>query len=225
MKLIDLFEAPVIGVDYRGEFEPGTDTTFNDVDKKLFKNPKHEKKIINAFKKTPYDFVINFLELDGLSTESAINLENAYDNRSMPIILRRNNIYAYENIINVVIIHNLDPEPGRISPHMPMTSWIVAHKIGHSIMSAQLLSKFGFYAELRKIDFDNLTSQLLTFKSAKDPYTDISEIYVDMIAQFLIQGKMTFNTDDSVYKLVEQNLNTIYEKIFSYCVGKTLVCA
>jgi hypothetical protein len=135
MRWRELHETPIadlqlIGQDEETSFNRGI--SFDDRDKKLLQSPKAVAKIIRAFRKTPFVFEVFFYGHDSIDGSSRTDNEDV-DNRALThnagIHDAYGDILGKPGVIRVVQMSNLSPVDGRI----PMTGWILAHKIGHSL--------------------------------------------------------------------------------------------
>ena len=130
------------------------------------------------------------------------------------------------------MIGNLSP-----SDRIPMTPWILAHKIGHGIGDTKMYERRfnSIYKYLESLtppvsksntrgSFTKLLSvvKLLTMKSARNNLLNNSDdIVSELFAQYLIQGTVKLNMDNSTES--EEVINDDIKNILSSVSGKVIV--
>ena len=152
-------------------------------------------------------------------------------------------IFTNPNAIVVAIINNLNfairPETSENPTHMKLTPWLVAHKIGHALNAAEddgnpIASEWvKITNELHGVfdDHPQKFASIMTFKSAKAKNINMPELDLELVAQYLIQGKITFKYDTllgeeiTAVKHYETLLNEFLTQWFSKLKGHILVAA
>jgi hypothetical protein len=146
----------------------------------------------------------------------------------------------------VLVLGNLSP----VEEKMPMNAWTLAHKIGHGFQDHMSYRANGWRNEwgdamravnkvLHQIatdsndapgtytsdypDADRLARNL-TMKSARDhKLKNDFETFAEVVAQYLINGKVTLRTDDIRDRTRLIDLNRALNNLFKMLVGKVLV--
>lgn len=206
--------------------------SFGDTDSKLVQSPKALKKMIKAFSRTPFRFEIIFQSTKDVIVNSPgenNNVDFIALNFAAGIHDSYGAVEGKPGVIRVLILSNLSP----IESKMPMTPWTVAHKIGHSFQDHEQLTNLPEISSAvsRALDSTDLVPLYrFTMKSARNgKLTNSYERFPEMIAQYLITGKVTIdktgdNTNDTVFfSGVENNLNRVLDKLFAGIVGKVMV--
>lgn len=243
LKGFKVTEAPISDIqamhtDDNGVF--GTGTSYKPIDRKLLSNENHIKRIVKAFQKTPFDFKVYFVDSNYFYNAAPNNVEHAMD------VFKVQNVAEYQvddsklkftgepNVIKVVLMSNAAGD----DDFMPMTPWILAHKIGHGVLENDLDStnEIGYFIKKEIFKWDQaehgwqlvpkrfIKGNYFTFKSARGE-GDLSlnifdELVTELVAQYLIQGKATLRNVDAG---VEDGLNKIIKKLISDVVGKVMV--
>lgn len=126
MKISDLSEAPIQDLKFIG------DTDFEDRkfghtsmptkrDVAPITNPKGFEKIINAFKKTPFYFNFYIMKKDAYNAHKHLDqLDSIITNK--------------KNSITFIVTNNATSE----RKYVPLTSWILAHRLGHALQIRDL---------------------------------------------------------------------------------------
>ncbi len=222
-----------------------TGTGFNDIDKKLVNTSGYKNRVINAFKNTPYNFEIylaNSKGIDGSSENDNLTNIDIISSSNSAITNQYGGIVSEKGKIKIVMISNLSPPDKKI----PATPWIIAHKIGHTlqdhgdaydideqiykISSTMARLKYGTKTPDQFINdfvsyvhtgYDNNLFGILTSKS-KNNIDNEYEIFPELVAQFLINGKVTLNVDESMKKH-ETKINRCMHKLFKGLYNKVVV--
>lgn len=164
MKITDIIpitEAPLKDYVPLGKFDkPGP---FKDPDYKLVTNPVHIKKVEKFFRNTPYDFRIFVSNLPGLRKHresgaySPENIKSMFG-KNADVILQNS-----EGAINVIFLGNYGDE------RVPMTPWIMAHRIGHTIVREDYRMGKASWNEAEKFFFKTINSILFKFYGKQSP--------------------------------------------------------
>ena len=254
-QLINLIEMPISSINLdgpEGNFNKGL--SFDRIDKGILNSLKGRAKIARAFKKTPFDFEVYFIsnnkivgddsETNSLAgsigpvMKSGIHKDFDLD-LSFLGVDQNLSIKGETGKIKVVLLSNLSI----LSEKMPMTSWTLAHKIGHAIFDtdfethvykkyidpiAYLFSEISYdeekYGNVTKDASGKTYFKFLTIKTARNGIRDIREYNVEIIAQYLIQGSVKMQNllaRDSTRNLKE--LNERITKLFQAIDGHVMV--
>lgn len=203
-------EMPVGVYQTVGDFEKGG--SFRDKrDRALITHPVAIKKVHDFFKNTSADFDFYFVNLSG---RGQFQEKGKVDERFIfapypgglgikPDQLKDGRIN--DDRITIFFVGNTAAEK------VPMTSWTIAHRFGHVIKKEYA---FGVYTEWLESQFNEilklynvgvknsgmdrtksqLFNQIGTMKSARDGKIDRPfEFYYELFAQYLKDGKVTFN--------------------------------
>ncbi len=162
-------------------------------------------------------------DLDELNGErSADVIEDAFG-----IIMNRD-----PNAISVCYISNAN-EKYTVS----MTPWIVAHRFGHALSdgrdsldsSLEGLVAFGDKVPFDRASgpYDNIEIQkLMTMRSVRTDEILISDVQAELIAQYLMNGKVTLKRGTKIDNEVAEAeiiINKLLRQILNACVGKIFV--
>lgn len=224
MKLIDLFEAPVSDIEATG-FD-NEQLNFTNADKKNLINPEFQQKIIKSFGKTPYNFRIIF---DNSFLSGNIGVDPVdYEGIFKAFKTDDKTIEGVKGLITLIVIHNKQLGSKSLT-HLPLTPWMIAHKVGHAINSTKGdgLHKFLTKVSKKKIKrplFYYITSNVfrknadITKLDNFDLYISlVSEIEPEIIAQFLIDGKVTLRRNDIEeiqIQEIEDEINQYLDNLF-----------
>lgn len=137
------------------------------------------------------------------------------------------------------------PQVNITDRRIPLTPWIIAHKMGHALQDNRMKNDnkdvdnyvrniddcIGSLVELhnkeeglRRSIFNygyNADLSFLTFRSARNSLNNHFEVFPEIIAQFLIQGRVITNGYNDTSEL--RDLNNSIKECFDYLVGKVLV--
>ncbi|MFZ9956850.1 MAG: hypothetical protein ACO3E1_12100 [Flavobacteriales bacterium] len=156
-----IIEAPLKDYVPLGDFDkPGP---FRGADKKLVPHPTNQLKAVNFFKNTPYDFRLFFSNIPGTSKWSAtgemtpVRLRDTFGEK-----VANQLIDGSENSITGLFIGNMGDEK------VPLTPWMMAHRIGHAIAIAALNEGGNnAWAQLEKHFFKGIHKLLKDFYGIK----------------------------------------------------------
>lgn len=138
---IRLVEAPLADFDAVGDLD--TEGTFRPDDLRAIRNPAWREKVKNAFKQTPYTF--NVYVYNGLNGSAPVGQHGSdVDTRDLQKIAAFAGVHPISVVgrligktppdaatsITVVLVENEGSE------RLPLTPWILAHRIGHAIFYA-----------------------------------------------------------------------------------------
>ena len=135
MRLVDLFETPISDLDHLGDFtKPGPFR--HPLDKKLVTHPVAIERIRNFFKTTPWDIRLFFCNISGTGKHSEsgfVDDEKLTDILGNEIADRL--IAGRDDALTVVFLGNSGDQ------RMPITPWIIAHRMGHAIQAGKFNRK------------------------------------------------------------------------------------
>jgi len=127
MRLQDLFEDPISDLDHLGDFtKPGPFR--NQLDKKLATHPVSLEKIRNFFKNTDWDIRLYFCNISGTGKHAESGLASDLELEKIFGKAIADQLMAdRDDQITMVFLGNSGAE------RMPLTPWIIAHRMGHAI--------------------------------------------------------------------------------------------
>ena len=255
MFLRHLFEAPIGHLSVHDMDAPGS---FPDRDRKLLQSPRHIEKIRQKFAGTRQVFDLYFVNQKGTQYVRTLEPE---DGMSDPIqaftddffdILKKWNGIATPEIVKQLAGLDVHPNPDGISVvflsnaneenTIAMTPWIIAHRFAHAITEGQLTDPTRSYSNklptaetvLVRTPSVTLTAQeVATMRSVRSGMLLDGEFDEELIAQYLMQGKVTFrlpaNVPDPQRSLrrrlarAEDDVNGVIAHLLRLCVGKILI--
>jgi hypothetical protein len=211
MKISDvIIEAPLTDYEPRG-FEPGQTGGFRRAaDKTLVTSPVVLGKLQKFFSKSPHEFRLFPVQVRGGAAHREIG---AVSPEQLTDIVGEENAQRIltghtDSTVTVVYTNNIGANP------VPMTPWIMAHRIGHAIRTKNPTWKtleLSFFAVIQEILIDyyqvniddpdqqnmlyqTLFTQIGTMRSARRgllprPY----EFLYEMLAQYINSGEVKFN--------------------------------
>lgn len=195
-----------------------------EISQKLHSSPKGREKICRAFAKSPFRFDFHIVPL------------------SHPV--NHPQIQETPNTITVVFTNNITFD------NMPLTAWMLAHRIGHTVQLSGLFDKCEFdilrpilhlydttviitkpYRLGIKLQSDRVLERfvdsLLTMKSARDGIIGNrfgTEGLGELLAQYIITGRVRFNQvegfDFDKIKTVENRVNELIHILLTSMMGK-----
>jgi hypothetical protein len=226
MRYAELFEAPIGDIAKIDTDKPRGRSwgTFDDIDRRLINHPKMDAKLRTLFEKAPVKIDLVFIqnkpsEFSGLGDK-------------IKSFLRKNGVTVDPNAITIVLTEN-DAGDGRI----PMTPWIIGHRLCHAILDSFDEEKHALEQRAANIvksylGYDSLGGyhskiwdELGTFGAARDgKVRGINEFVVESMVQYLSRGKITYNVVEPLNELrtrkLEADLATFYKGILQDNVGK-----
>ncbi|MFA5490006.1 MAG: hypothetical protein WC284_12430 [Candidimonas sp.] len=211
--------------------------SWDDQAKKALNTPKFISKLYTAFSNTPYKFRLYFMpankkydyiynkneiwggHLSDINRDTSRN--NEYDIEKNPSEIR---IIFWSNWgIDIDISNNEKVFP------FPLTPWIVAHRICHTLdeqeRNEKLINAFNTFRNY--IDTIYNLEDHLTLKSlSRNKITNLNELRIEMLTQFLIRGKILLDyKENDDMKRIENNLNILAKNIFDSAIGEVFVSA
>lgn len=191
-----LLEMPINKFQTIGNFDKNS--SFDQKDRAILTQPKAIEKIRKKFANTDFPFDFYFINNKKLSMHNELGEVNQqWVKNNLGIDLNPS-----DDAITVIFLGN------RATEKMPMTSWTIGHRMGHAIRRGY------FFEELSK-DVDREFSNILvegyrtrpsdqnmmsliyalgTMKSCREKnLRNKFEFLYELIAQFLINGKVQFN--------------------------------
>ena len=267
MRISDIFEAPI--TDFENIDTSDNPTSFTPSERKSLTSERGQLRYFNAFKKTPYNIKVTIVHNSKVDSSSGTDNENVdgwvsrmetgihdeysfYDSVGDKTVV----VSGEAGVIKVVMLTNLSSPENR----MPMTPWILAHKIGHSFQDQfrnihhqnkevndfittldTLLHDLGTSVEKHhgvisrardesdkwsKFMYPYFMTKILTMKIARVDAVRINpfEIFPEIIAQYLITGKVTLSDNyPKIKQIMEPKINKAVESLLNSIVGKVLV--
>jgi hypothetical protein len=268
----ELDEAPVSDFGVFGDKD--VSGSFRDSDLKAMHNPKWQKKVERFFRKCPVDVNLYFLNAENAEISSDFydgkyyvnHLHNGMTWVGVRDISRIADLLGYAPINyqkSITVLYVENEGDNRIA----LTPWIVAHRMSHAIsasvnrlggaeirdeieQSDNVVEKFfKIFSDEIDIHYD-LRSRIKTllplfkFKSASQSNFRPGEVYHELFAQYILNGKITFNQVDvsTLHKfsspemaenvqeyfntklpIWETRLTTAYAELLDACVGKAFI--
>ena len=267
MKLSEILnEAPISQFDIVGDFDAGH--SFTEPERNLIRRHQQSLKPHKAFEKTPYDFKLFFLNTDHRDyamkfNRSMVKGEPSVDNLSAKYggTITRNTMIAldlppeidiYSGSITVLYLSNFGGDK------VSMTPWILAHRFVHAIEDEAYRRKQNMVLAGLWDDFAKGVSILyysypFTMKSARSGNLTSEEMPMEVMSQYIINGKVSINHEKAIEiisdefpseinrnessivpwdlfdqpelftKKWEANINLACKKILDLCVGEVFV--
>jgi hypothetical protein len=214
MKLLDVFrimnEAPIRDFDVQPSATTPDKNTWGDRDKQKLASPSFEKLARKKIKTgIPIDVtIIGMPQVDDEEYPYADPSFNWMSGRTMGqefihmldnysgvveadkfTELTGTTVVPAPNAITAVFMSNTND----VSSAMPVSPWILCHRLSHSIFDAASNKQLGEMARQNAYPFINVPFEWLTMNSAKPgkQMANGGEIGVELMAQFLHDGKIT----------------------------------
>ncbi len=243
MKLLELFtkldEMPL------GRFDPSgvgvNPEQYSPADTKLLTSPNYEAKLSRALSKSP--MTINVLTVaipkakweDPEASMDMLDLYGTVDDYKFQELMRSRGVQlpdleTTEGVINILILSNT---PGQFNH--PITPWMMAHKIAHVVMEETGLrgainnainiaweDATGDYLDVGTLDDDKdeVFAKMLpmfTMRSARTGNMNHSEVVIELMTQYLINGRITLT--DVAPPGLEEELNELAKVFWSRSSG------
>lgn len=223
-------------------------TGLSQIDRKILQSPKGIAKIVRAFQRTPHDFEIFFANTDAVDGDGERDNDEV-DHYARVLSAGVHDefgiIKGKSGTIRVIILSNLSPlDAGRL----PISGWTLAHKIGHALQDditsktwdsdigrrineinkkvrdiADLEVSKQVYPDGGEFYFSQAVRHILTMKSARmNKLNNDFEVFAEIIAQYLIAGRVKMNVGPQIQPLVDE-LNELIRSLFATLDGKVLV--
>lgn len=216
----DLLEAPMEWGGYHDLSTPvGPDepefTTLSPVDRKLVQNPKYVQKVKKLWKSSVVDVIAYIVRMDLDKFPLAINVGDMERSEYEGLIrtLRQGKLYRKPQLSSVSMLTvanklGIEPVDGKITviyyknPNdngqfaLPLTPWILAHRLAHAIESASPASMNMLDRVIRELNtmggaaFIMGLSKLM--RSADDQDVRTSELVYEVMAKYILTGKLRF---------------------------------
>lgn len=223
MRYSEIQEAPIGDFSVRGEDGPAS---FDAADHRAIMNPKWKTKVFRFFEKFPHRVDVVLLNHDVVRMGSRIGNVNGLQNAI-------SGLPSEEQIARLE--DNFGPIPRRSDAitfimsdndgdgKFPLTPWMMAHRFIHGC--AELL-KDSAKAAIDVADYFTPSEQrtAFKFKSAKEGYPLFreGELLVDMLTQYVVQGRLTLNVSEPDIDSLVDRFNQTCEREFSEIVGRTV---
>ena len=217
----NLKEAPLGSYQTFGFDDDAKKTSFHDPrDFSLVKNPINIQNVKNMFKNSPVDFDLFFVNKPGLrkfTEERKVNYEFLVTPYPNGLGLNPNEFTLNTDNISIFYVSNVAAQK------VPMTAWTIAHRVGHAIANTTQFREYSDWLERRvkqilqdaygvkekRGEFNQILYsrkyQLImgyffeaigTMRSAREGKLHLRpfEFYFELLAQYLKDGKVTFNS-------------------------------
>lgn len=206
MRYSELLETPIGNIEAHGMDYEGT---FPAADRKLLTNPGHIEKIRRKFERTPFLFDLYFFNRSyadryirhGRFTAHWLRDMERYHGITNPVSIKKLiglDINPDANAITVIFLSNANAEST-----INMTPWIVAHRIAHVITTSQTVP-IVFEKEIPGTHYEVI--DFMTMRSARTDNMLEGEEAVEMIAQYIMQGKVTLKVPDGLSSSIGHNV-------------------
>lgn len=206
MRYHDLIEAPITDFQILDQTDKPV-ASFDDRDTKLLRTNRVPYRFIKAFEKTPHNFQVMIVRNsnqrhDGDITDTLgvidAGIHDHYDHFGL-------DVRGESGTIRVILLGNISP-----TDKIPITPWILAHKIGHSFQDVGSTVDYPNISNIVK-RIDTLTGNTspyemfephprildqMTVRSARSGRLVVSEVFPELVAQYLITGRVTLRDSD-----------------------------
>jgi len=242
MKISEILnEAPVNNFDTLGDFKGGF--SFSDKEQDLINRYKTNLQVHHAFAKTPFNFNLYFLNTKHPHYNLPVDIDSVagiYGGEMTDETEEIFNINIPKDRAAITVVYLSNHGPDQVS----MTPWILAHRFGHSLRdtidrnynknlvgSAKKIFKLLDNIAQNMYDDISNTNKLFTMRSARTgEMTNDYEVFQELIAQYLITGKVTINKNISIAPRTKQfktsldklevDLNEAIRQTLEWCVGR-----
>jgi hypothetical protein len=166
MRIVDLFEAPISDFHHIGNWEKNSSFR-NPQDRKLLTNPKAIKKMKSQWR-FPEESMFNIILVNHPDGNPSLTMETGIVQHdwiadNMPRIADQVEAALDDSAINIIYTNNSGAE------RVPMTGWIMAHRLGHALEAYGTRSRGAKYAyyyhEADQVFADNLRQLMEEFYS------------------------------------------------------------
>jgi hypothetical protein len=124
MRVRDLIEAPIEDLNLIGNWDKSS--SFNQAqDRKILSNPRAQEHLKHKWAKTVVPFNMYFVNSPGAAKVAETGeVDQAWIDEKLPKIAAQ--IHLRDDAVNVIYTNNRGDE------RLPMTAWIIAHRLGHA---------------------------------------------------------------------------------------------
>ena len=213
-------------------------------DRDLITNPVNIKKLKNFFSKTDGNFNFWFINKKGARKFAELGeVKPEFIEKEFNIKVNELSDYDDEDI-NVFFVGNTAAEK------VPMTSWTIAHRLGHAIRKSDAFNYFTdhvdeqfdrlvseYYGVRKNSKFDNnfekykakFFNKIGTMRSAREnKIKRYFEFYFELFAQYLNSGEITFNNIgneeiDEDLSTLSNDISILSDDVLNSLYGKTFV--
>jgi len=218
MKASDLFEMPIARISHLGDFNKSS--SFKDPkDRRLLTNPKALKKITGMWK-FPEETMFNIILVnhpDGGKHTEVGEVSHDWCETNMPRIWAELEPLLDDSQVNVIFTNNKGDE------RVPLTGWIMAHRLGHCLLARQV-QKPSYYMQEAMETFSRYVNDALEYYGIPFPHTkewykwprngpslgflheictfraareknirNPAEVPLELLAQYMVTGRVRFN--------------------------------
>jgi hypothetical protein len=156
MYLRDLFEAPISDISHIGNWEKNS--SYREQDRKLLTSPKAVAKIKSMWK-YPRETMFNIILInhpDANKHTEVGQIDHDWLEKNMPRVFPQIEPLLKDDEINILYTNNKGAE------RVPMTGWIMAHRLGHALYAYHSRGKgAGYYFNEAHQDFERTTLMVL----------------------------------------------------------------
>ena len=211
MKIRDLTEAPITSYEPLGNFDkPGA---FRDpLDKRLVTHATAVGNVVKFFANTPYDIRVFPCNISGTGRYSETGAVSHEQLVSMLGPAAEKVIEGSEDAINIVYVGNQGAE------RMPLTPWIMAHRLGHAIRASAVSRGHSYWktAEQNFFRMVNLALENYYRKSRSRSDYSNSSFKIAWSAEYCALFNAIGTQRSSVQKQITRSYEFLYETFAQY---------
>lgn len=211
MKIKDLTEAPITDYEPLGNFErPGAFRSA--LDKRLVTHPVSVGNVIKFFANTPYDIRIFPCNISGTGKHSEIG-EVTHERLHEILGPAAEKVIANsDNAITIVYVGNQGAEL------MPLTPWIMAHRLGHAINASSRVRRGHSYWKTAEQNFFRMVNQILQdyYNKSDRNMGYNSSFRVNLNAEYCALFNAIGTQRSSAHGLIKRSYEFLYEAFAQY---------
>lgn len=232
MKVRELFETPVFDISYQGDFDaPGTFK--NPLDRDMIRRPVMVGKLAQLFSKAHHFIRIHFLQMK--PDERATIPNGKLDKKGLGMVRAKGFNLPNPGPEDISVI--LTSNENHPNSKMPMSPWMVGHRIAHAILETTpgeeelvdllMATYHGKSGAGRGFD-NNLGNSIGTMGSAragrvKGTYEFVTEALVQYMTKGHVVLRPYLEVDEAATRALEEKINTIYARILDDAAGNTFI--
>lgn len=204
-KEIFLHEAPIADFDVHNMEQPGT---FSDRDRALLQDPAHVQHVKQRFQHCPYTFNLYFVNQPGTSYTGRPDSDMRDKGQTGRFTAEWYRDMAHAGLVSTNTVRALTGLDVKASPDgitvvflsnasesfpMPMSPWIIAHRVGHALTDnpgpGSLTQRIPDQNDPIRVGGATTTfGAMMTTKSARQGTLVAGEAAAELIAQYIITG-------------------------------------
>ncbi len=196
MQILDLFslnETPIEDFNLIGDWSKGA-SFHKEQDRKILSNPRAQQQIIHKFRNTVVPFNMYFVNMPKYGDFAEIGeVSKEWIEKNMSKVASK--IKINDDAVNIIYTNNKGDK------RVPMTAWIIAHRLGHAINNVY--------------PFINTQSQVPEFKHARDMIisylSDIMKSYG--YSNFPNKEEGFYQLSNDKYNRYKNMLKALYQSI------------